>query len=452
MSFLENVVPKQRNTKIRTRLLLCLVPTLIAGITFISTLFSYRCYQQIQESFEAKLTSALLGSTNVTVPSQEVLEKLKERLSLDVLQVKPLKEVEIIPNKLQFFTSYEKEGTFLSAWMPIYDSKARVTGLMEAKIHQAKIDQEFRQSLWLISLSAAVAVILLIIALYLLAHRLSRPIQRLNNAALAIAAGNYGESIALQGPKEVAELANTLNTMSQCLHENINRLKETSFNRERFYQEHECAMLLQHLMLQKNIDDCHSDAVAIQSISIFSEEPKGVLLNFPAPSKESIFQIQMTEAPEEGFSGMYQLLTQSQNRLKQSDLFTRLDSLKGTLSYQGWITPIVWSLEKETFSKPMKKREPSNFLTSSTTTLLLEKTKTSIAVESGDFFFLFNRGLFHFYKDNPEKIEKFLSKVLRNFAEEGLEATTSMLQKELVFATKRQDLEDDIHLLCFQIL
>ena len=63
--------------------------------------------------------------------------------------------------------------------------------------------------------------------------------------------------------------------MSECLLENINRLTDNSLLRERMYGEYECSMLLQHMMLQKNIDDCSSDAVAVTSITFFSESPRG---------------------------------------------------------------------------------------------------------------------------------------------------------------------------------
>src|SRR3989344_7367425 len=82
-----------------------------------------------------------------------------------------------------------------------------------------------------------------------------------------------------------------------------------SFLRERMYGEYESAMLLQHMMLQKNIDDCRSDAVAVKSITFFSESPRGLLLDFPKQKDSHRFLIHMAEAEEDGFEGMDQLLT-----------------------------------------------------------------------------------------------------------------------------------------------
>ena len=312
-----------------------------------------------------------------------------------------------------------------------YNWHRTITGVMASDISASLIDEKFQECLLLIFLSAIFTISIMVATLYLIANKISRPVQKLNNSALAIAAGQYGESIQVQGPKEIAQLANTLNTMSECLHENINRLKENSLLRERMYGEYECSMLLQHLMLQKNIDHCRSDAVAIKPITFFSENPKGLLLDFPKGDDPRYFQIHMAEAEEEGFEGMYQLLTRYKSSKKnpaQTSLL--LDRVQSQLQTNGAQIPLVWSLEERKF---------------------LEDKNSPIPVEIGDFFFLFNRGFASFYR-HPQKVKDFLSKVLKVFAQDGLDTTVAMLQKEIGFATKRKDLEEDIHLLCFQIL
>lgn len=303
--------------------------------------------------------------------------------------------------------------------------------LMSGELTPALIDAKFRACLALIFGSAAFTVIGMIATLYWIAHRISRPVQRLNNSALAIAAGQYGESIQVQGPKEIAELANTLNTMSECLHENINRLKENSLLRERMYGEYECSMLLQHLMLQKNIDHCRSDAIAVKPITAFSENPKGFLVDFPKGDATHIFHVHVAEAEEEGLEGMYQLLMRyKHSKEKRVRAFLTLDRSQSTLHWDGPQIPLIWSRAEGRW---------------------LEGNTAPIKVKPGDFFFLFNQGFALFYRD-PRRIADLLSKVLKIFAQDGLETTTAMIQKEISFALRRKDLEDDIHLLCFQIL
>ncbi len=293
------------------------------------------------------------------------------------------------------------------------------------------VAQRFHMSIFLIIVCALFTIFLMVASLFIIANKISRPVQKLNNSALAIAAGQYGESIQVGGPKEIVELANTLNTMSECLHENINRLKENSLLRERMYGEYECAMLLQHMMLQKNIDECRSDAVAIRSITLFSENPRGLLLDFPKPENSSHFQIHMAEAEETGFEGMYQLLTQYKlSRETHTHTSLLFDRTSSTLHIKGPHIPLIWSLDEERFLEPLD---------------------GAVKVDSGDYLFLLNQGLLRFYK-GLKQVSEHLAKVLKVFASDGLETTTAMLQKELTFATKRKALEEDIHLLSFQVL
>jgi HAMP domain-containing protein len=430
--------------KIRTRLLLFLLPTLVGGIALVSSLLSYNWYGEIVEGFQTRLKSAVV-STAALIDSDDLQE---HRLSLNFLSktLQPIKkELEIsefyflpinshriasVSKDLHITPIYESAGgeKLMTGYAPIYDKFGHLMGLMAADINVNLIDEKFRETLLLIIFSSGLTILITIATLFMIANKISRPVQKLNNSALAIAAGQYGESIAPDGPREIAELANTLNTMGECLRENFNRLKENSLLRERMYGEYECAMLLQHLMLQKNIDDCRSDAVAVKAITFFSDNPRGLLLDFPKPDRPDLFHIHLAEAQEEGFEGMYQLLSQYKySKESQDHTSLLLDRAASTLSSKGPASPILWSLEQRRFLE-----SPS-------------------AVESGDFFFLFNQGFSRFYKD-PQKISDLLAKVLKVFAQDGLETTASMLQKELAFATKRKDLEEDIHLFCFQIL
>ncbi len=431
--------------KIRTRLLLFLLPTLISSIALVSALLAINWYKEIVEGFRTRLKSAVV-STAAIRPSPEQLAAIRDQLQVTDLYFVPIHspDIETIPKHIHITPIYtSKEGAkVMTGYAPIFDVNGHVMGLMGADINVNLIDKKFHESLFLIILCAGFTILIMVITLFLIANKISRPVQRLNNSALAIAAGQYGESVQVSGPKEIAELANTLNTMSECLHENINRLKENSLLRERMYGEYECAMLLQHMMLQKNIDDCRSDAVAVKSITFFSESPRGLLLDFPKPEQPELFHIHMAEAEEDGFEGMYQLLTQyklskeSQSKgagvLLGQETHTSLlfDRTNSTLQLKGPHLPLFWSLDEKRY---------------------LEPVNGIVKVDCGDYLFLFSQGLLRFYKGHKQ-ISELLSKVLKVFASDGLETTSSMLQKELAFATKRKDLKDDIHLLCFQIL
>ena len=294
------------------------------------------------------------------------------------------------------------------------------------------IDLKFGRNLALTTTALGAAIVLSVVTLLITANNIAKPIQKLNNSALAIAAGEYGGSIVIDGPKEIADLANTLNTMSECLLENINRLKENSLLRERMYGEYECALLLQHMMLQKNIDECNSDAIAVKSLTLFSDNPRGLWLDLPKLAKTDPLTIQMAEAEETGFEGIYQLLTRSKfAKDSHADLTTlTFDRKTSLLSCTGPHMPIFWSLEHKKF---------------------MSGQSGLVKLESGDLFFLYNQGLLNFLK-GPKAIQDIIAKVLKVFAESGLETTVAMLQKEIAFATKRKEILEDLHLLCFQVL
>ncbi len=430
--------------KIRTRFLLFLLPTLIGSIALVSTLLSYNWYQEIVEGFRARLKAAVV-TTAALIDPQDIeqngksrhylLNTLEQELTVSNLYFLPIHSPSIASiSKNPHITSIYKSESgekLMTGYAPIYDRSGHIMGLMAADINVNLIDEKFRECLLLIILSAGVTIIAMVATLFMIANKISRPIQRLNNSALELAAGKYGESIPAEGPKEIAELAGTLNIMSECLLENINRLKENALLRERMYGEYECAMLLQHLMLQKNIDDCRSDAIAIKAITFFSENPQGILLNFPKTKRADLFQIHLEEAVEEGFEGMYQLLTQS-SRPKEMEPSTTLslDLATSTLYAQGPIKPFVWSMTKKRF---------------------LDSAESAVKVQSGDLFFLYNHGISSFYK-NPKAIMDLLLKVLKIFAQDGVETVSAMLQKEISFVIKRKELKEDIHLLCFQVL
>lgn len=423
--------------RIRTRLLLFFLPILILSIAGVSTLLALNWYKEIVEGFRSRLQSVVVSVAALKL-SDSQLEEVREDLQVKALYFIPIRSpsIEMIPKKVHITEAYiAKDGTkIMTGYAPIFDSNGYMMGLMAADLPAGLIDTKFHESLFLILICAGLTILIVVVTLFIIANKISRPVQKLNNSALAIAAGQYGESVQVSGPKEIAELANTLNTMSECLFENINRLKENSLVRERMYGEYECAMLLQHMMLQKNIDDCRSDVVAVKAITFFSESPRGLLLNFPKMEKPDLFQIHLAEAQEEGFEGMYQLLTHyklSKGSLNDTHVSLLLDKTTSTLQVRGPSAPLFWSLNDKKFLDPDK----DGFL----------------KVDAGDYMFFLNQGLIRFYR-HPTPLSELLSKVLKVFAADGLETTAAMLQKELAFATKRKSLEEDIHLLCFQIL
>jgi hypothetical protein len=190
-------------------------------------------------------------------------------------------------------------------------------------------------------------------------------------------------------------------------------------------------------MLQKVIDECKSDCIAIKAISFYSPNPKGLLLDFPKISNEQI-QINLVEAKEAGFEEMYSLLTDYRS------------SQKSTKALDKEYPFLEMSLEKpQNLFRASSSQFHSPFIWSNKEKVVFQET--NIKLEAGDFLILANSGIKNFYT-TPQQIKDLLTPIFKFFAEEGLDTFSSMLQKELSFSIKRKFISEDIHILCFQIL
>ncbi len=436
--------------KIRTRLLLFLLPTTIGATVFISAILSYNWHAEIVSNFKTKLLSSTLTYNSLVQKKdpqpkenspqlQKALSDLQSKLNINsfytISKLPKQAQLEKKPYLHYCSTAFQKnsKSKIMTVYLPIANSKAFLAADASLDI----VYEKFQEELFIIIVTSVFALIAMAGSLVLMAKKIVRPIQKLNNSALTIAAGQYGDSVKINGPKELKELSNTLNTMSECLYENINRLKENTLIREKTHGEYECAMFLQNYMLQKVIDECPADNIATKAISFYSYEPRGFLLDFPSLTDE-LLQIQLAEAKEGGFDDMYLLLTNyklfknsNKKMLNKNYPFQQISIIKPSnlLVYKTHqlLPPFIWSLsEKKLFSQ-------NNYF-----------------LKAGDFVFLSNKGLANYF--SAPIIKTIIERVFSVFAEEGLEVASNMLKKEISFAVKRKDTEEDLHLLCLQIL
>lgn len=489
--------------KIRTRLLLFLLPSMIIGTMLITSILAYNWYKEIADSFKTKLKSAVVSCAALIEPEEIMLKnhdlvhlkninpqtellyenfnKIKKELditSLYVVYVHPNKttisfleakdlsnlkklnfiDIELPVEKLTkndvllknsfiaidvlFTPIYKDKETskkIITAYSPIKDGNNNIFAYMAADMTIDLINKKLSEGLLLIFLTAGIIIILMIISLFIIANKITKPVQRLNNSALFLAAGQYGNKIEINGPKEIAELSNTINILSECLYENINRLKENSIIKERMYGEYECSMLLQNHMLKKVVDENRSDSIAIDAINIYSHSPKGFLLDFPKIETESFLQIRLVEAKDTGFDGMYELLT-NYKLFKEHQATLRKFS---TLDFNIDKKSNIMYLKTNIFNEP--------FIWSTKQNKFIDIKKNKTVLLPGDLFFVFNHGFYNLFL-NRDIIKDLLYKIMKFFAEDGLETVASMLKKELLFVAKKNHLEEDIHLLCFQRL
>lgn len=265
---------------------------------------------------------------------------------------------------------------------------------------------------------------LLIIAsiVYLIADRISKPVRQLNKAAMEIAAGDYEANIQVKGPKEVVELAQTLNTMSECLIEHMSRLKESSLLRERMVGEYECAKLLQHYMLNKVIDEFEHPQIKLGLISVPPNSfHKGLMLNIDTTTD---FTLTLLEAQESGFNGLFRLkqTAHPEEAFIECHLSNHIFQWKA----HGLFPPLVWSLKSQKFI-----REAS--------------------LQKGDMIFIYNSSIIEQFK-SEEAIESWFGKVLRHFSDDGMETIQTMLTNELTFLAKKQQSKLNFKIITLTVL
>lgn len=171
----------------------------------------------------------------------------------------------------------------------------------------------------LLAISAAAIILLsVILIVFLVADHMSQMVRKLNQAALEIAAGNYETDIQVEGPKEIIELAHTLRTMSECLVEQMSRLRETSLIRERMYGEYECSLLLQYYMLEKVIEEFHHSHVRLRLISLPLFIPQKRVITQDRSSLSQRFEFHISGKRRRRISG--NVSTQSMDSSSQSKL------------------------------------------------------------------------------------------------------------------------------------
>jgi HAMP domain-containing protein len=290
----------------------------------------------------------------------------------------------------------------------------------------------FNWSREILLMGSCMTLLLVFGIVFVLADRISKPVGQLNQAALEIAAGDYEANIQVEGPKEIKELAHTLNTMSQCLVEHMSRLRESSLIRERMYGEYECALLLQHYMLQKVIEDFNHSNISLRLISVpFSQLQKGLFLKIDRlPSI-----LTLIEAQEQGFAGLFQLnqwahLPEEKFKNKPFIECQFIDQYR-ILRYHAHqlFPPLVWSIRARHFIK---------------------SDSQCIPLQNRDMIFLYNSSLIEHFA-TEEAIEQWFAKVLRHFAEDGLDTIHVMLTNELSFLAKKQHIKHNFKIISLQI-
>jgi len=279
----------------------------------------------------------------------------------------------------------------------------------------------------LLVITGFIALLAIFRAIFL-TEKIRSPIQQLQDSALALAAGDYKEPLQVEGPQEIVDLGNAINTMSECLQETLSRLRESAVLRERMYGEYECSLLLQQYMLENVLDAYPNPRFLLRALSYTTASTlHGVLLDLK-DNADGDMVLSFCEAIEGGFKGMYDLLSHPSQREKRNLKLTLHSDGKLGITRHEMPIPIVWStLEGKEIS--------------------LDRP---VHIQSQDLIIIYNSGLSECFEDHLQ-LAAWFHKVLRHFATEGFDLCLTMLQHELSFLTRKQQINHDIHLLCIQL-
>ncbi|MFA6915819.1 MAG: HAMP domain-containing protein [Parachlamydiales bacterium] len=321
---------------------------------------------------------------------------------------------------------YKERGTnehIITAYAPLTNAKGQVIALLGADIANKTINEKLKSAAIVIALSALATIVLVILSVYYAANRISEPVQKIKLAALNLAAGEYGTTVDVKGPLEIEELGNTLNTMSECLMENIHRLKHSSAMRERLFGEYECALLLQEKMFMRSIAEFEHPLFIVKGLHTQSaQEPHGIHVSFSTKEDGSLI-LEMMENPEKGFDGVYRLL---ESVAEEHCRFpcTHIELSADILHYERHGLPplIIWQNNQIHF---------------------LEDKKGSLELKKDAIILVTSRILWDIV-GNTEGIEKLLQRVFTNFSKDSFDIFASMLQQELNFLSDKHHFEKDI--------
>lgn len=331
------------------------------------------------------------------------------------------------PMVSQEYISRKNKEHLITGYAPLLNDQGTVQALVGADISMSEIDSKLKGALLIILASAIATISLVVLSVLVSANKISEPVQKLKNAAVDIAAGNYDSPIEVDGPSEIVELSNTLNTMSECLKENIDRLKQNAAAREHLMGEYECAVLLQERMFQRDLEQFSHPQLRIRGINTHTAmQPKGVLVNLSLINEHEV-TFTFREAKEKGFEGIYRLLNEHYE-LNSLNVSFFLASNTATYQQNPQLPLFLWSKDQGVF---------------------LNEEVGEITWNSGDTLIAYSEGLSKLFSTR-DLFEKWFSRVLRHFSQEDFDMYILMLDQEVTFLCDNHHIDQDIFIVCIQ--
>lgn len=304
---------------------------------------------------------------------------------------------------------------FISAYAPIINRNGVVIGLVHAEVPIYVIEGKLQETRGIILIGGLLTVVLIMVGLIFIANNINQPIEKLKNAAIALAAGNYAKKIEVQGPREISELANTLNTMRECLKEHLQRLEENLIFREKMIGEVECIRVLSNKLFQNVVDSFSHPEIGLSALSYIGKSPfKPCVLTIHAPSKESL-TFNFAQASLTGFEGIHDLIVHEHTRNSLKLALTKFE--------KHWRVRLSGSEHIHSFQWHAATRK---------ITLCNDATECM----PNDYIIVASEELFE-HEHMEKTISTHFASIFRHFGDD-LEATSEMLQKGLALLSQKK--------------
>jgi HAMP domain-containing protein len=139
---------------------------------------------------------------------------------------------------------WQQWGLLKSGFAPICDRNGRPVAMAGADVDISIIRAKTSAALAQVGIVCLISLLIAGLLSMRVASRLTQPLAAAKEAALQVAAGQYGRRIEVETPRELAELASAFNQMSEALAAGIAELTEVNESLERRRCRHELARAL----------------------------------------------------------------------------------------------------------------------------------------------------------------------------------------------------------------
>ncbi len=294
---------------------------------------------------------------------------------------------------------------------------------------ESPVEAQITRMQGIIVVLAILSVLIIMMGVAIIANNFSKLIEQLKTSALMIAAGYYKKKVEITGPQEIQELANTLNTMSECMQENVLRIEESSLLREKMIGESEALRLLQSRIVSDFLDEFSHPEFSLYAIDKPGNDEQRILFFDTTVNTDSRLDLEFIEAQKIGFDGIVSLLKRDSDLGKLHISLEKQDAKHWLVTSEQKRMPstLIWSSEKET--------------------LFVAKEKELLLPE--DLLIIVNFGLDRAMRDE-DTIQKWFSRVFSHFAHVGIDACMTLLNNELSFLSEKKHSHAPLLAVCLQ--